>query len=141
MMKSISLLALLFFVTAFNIGCKSEKIDPQLSSLMDEVMAIHDEVMPKTGTINKKRKALKKKLTPMIEDTTQIRNQLLNTILELETAEESMMEWMSEYKSKPSKLEEGVNPMDYYKEEKVKITEVKRKMLQSIENAKVLLDE
>jgi len=141
MIKSIPFLALLFFAISFSIGCKSEKLDPKLSSLMDEVMEIHDEVMPKTGTIHKKRKALRKKLTPMIEDTTQIRNQLLNTILELETAEESMMEWMSAYKNKPSKLKEGVNPMEYYAEEKVKIIEVKRKMLESIENAKALLND
>jgi len=141
MIKSIPYFSVLLLSIVLIIGCKSEKVDPKLSSLMDEVMAIHDEVMPKTGAINKNKKALKKMLTPMIEDTTKLRNQLLDTILELEDAEEGMMDWMANYKSKPSKLKEGVDPMAYYLEEKKKITEVKNKMLSSIENAKVLLNE
>jgi len=141
MTKSISFLAATFLLLSLFISCKSEKVDPQLSALMDEVMAIHDDVMPKTGTIHKKKKALKKMLTPMIEDTTRLRNQLLDTILELETAEDGMMDWMAAYKSKPSKLADGVDPMTYYQAEKIKITEVKEKMLTSIENAKVLLNE
>ena len=54
-------------VLFLSFSCKEEKKAPEGSSQMEEVMAIHDEVMPKMGTIGKLVGDLKAKV-----DTTEM---------------------------------------------------------------------
>jgi hypothetical protein len=105
---------------------------------MDEVMEIHDEVMPKMSDTHRLRKGLKKELKKEIEEVSEVRGQILDNIKALEVADDGMMDWMKNYK-KLRKLEEGVNPMDYYKQEKINIQKVSDDMYSAINNAEKFL--
>ncbi len=126
----------LLFLGLF-ISCKSN-VSPELQSLMDEVMEIHDEVMPKMSDTHRLRKGLKKELKKEIEEVSEVRGQILDNIKALEVADDGMMDWMKNYK-KLRKLEEGVNPMDYYKQEKINIQKVSDDMYSAINNAEKFL--
>ncbi len=127
-----------FTFSAFLITSCGPKADPALQTLMDEVMEIHDEVMPKMGKIHTLKKKLKKHLSAEIENVSPARGKILGTIKTLEQADDGMMNWMAEYK-KLSKLKEDTDPMEYYNAEKGKIQQVSDAMYQAIEDAEVLL--
>ncbi len=80
----------LIFMACNNAQKESEK------KLHDQVMAIHDEVMPKMGEINALKRGLKayKDVVPD-EDTMKVK--LLNTILLLAHTDDRMSDWMKNY--------------------------------------------
>ena len=84
-------------------GCNSKK-DNQ--ALYDEVMKVHDEVMPKMNDIYKLKEELKKEIsdTPgMIEEK---RKAIETAILQLDAASEEMMDWMRNFNPLPDSLGE-----------------------------------
>ena len=102
------------------------------------VMEIHDEVMPKTADIQRLIRALKKHIK---EDTVLDENSsamITASIKQLEEADEAMLSWMSNYKQ-PKKDMPKEEALNYLKEEKEKITEVRSMMLESISVSKILL--
>ena len=115
----------------FMLSCGPKNVAPELQTLMDEVMEIHDAVMPKMSDTHRLRKALKKELKNHIEDVSETRGQILDHFTTLEKVDDGMMDWMKNYK-KLSKLDEGVDAMEYYKSEKVKIQKVSDDMLAAI---------
>lgn len=116
---------------------KEEKEAKIIEQQINEVMAIHDSVMPKTGEIFK----LKKKLSgyeTLVTDSVVIQKIYRSKNLLVE-ADEAMMKWMHEFReADPMLTFEEKNR--YYSEEKKKITEVKIKMLEAIDSAKTLLN-
>jgi len=132
-MKISKALVSLFLLAILILSCKSNA-SPELQNLMDEVMEIHDEVMPKMSDTHRLRKALKKEMKNHIEEVDEKRGVLLEHITALEKADDGMMDWMKDYK-KLSKLSEDIVPMDYYQEEKIKIQKVSDDMLSAIANA------
>ena len=116
----IPLLTLIFSACAF----KSE--NPDIQKMYDEVMFIHDEVMPEMSTIHRLKK--------------QIRNQesldslSLGLIKELEDADEAMMDWMARFK--PDKKADEKDQLAYLLSEKEKISAVSNQMKTIINKAK-----
>lgn len=102
------------------------------STLEKEVMAIHDEVMPRLGELNKDKKGLQSILKNTTDESVKIT--LKNAVTALEKADDGMMEWMAEWKL-PS--EEPARKA-YLEKEMVRITRVKTDMLKSMNNAKLL---
>lgn len=100
----------------------------------DEVMVIHDDVMPKMGDIAKAQKKLRALSVEPVDSV------ILQQLAELETAEEAMWAWMHELKPAPER--EAMAHSDYLKyldEEEEKISEVRDMMLTSISNAESLI--
>ena len=85
-MKSQLLLFLSFFLV---ISCKQEKKVENKTNQMEEVMAIHDEVMPKMGKLAKYTAELKAKI-----DTTEMGQNYEAAMKDLQKANKSMMDWM-----------------------------------------------
>ena len=112
-------------------------------SLKDEVMAIHDEVMPKMGQIIALKSQLSKVLKTLeeaAEPVNEERKKAIQEIIEeLEAADNGMMGWMRAYRPVEEPIDEEARK--YLEAEKVKITKVKNDMLTSIENAQNLLKE
>lgn len=112
-------------------------------SLKDELMVVHDEVMPRMGEIHKLKKQLKKLSSKSIEGTDNSDlEEIRNAIKDLEKADDGMMEWMASFKS-PSKLRGEKSHdeiMNYLKDEKIKIEQVKVDMTKSIEQATKLVE-
>ena len=103
------------------------------AQLEAEVMAIHDEVMPKMGDIHMAKKGLRKVLAATKDSTVQ--SEIIAMINDLESADEGMMTWMADWKvpaQEPEKTE-------YLKKEMEKITKVKNDMLSSLEKAHTYL--
>ncbi|MEQ9424347.1 MAG: hypothetical protein RJQ09_08030 [Cyclobacteriaceae bacterium] len=105
----------------------------------DEVMAVHDEVMPEMGTIRKLQKDIlaKAELISVEDSTGSAQNDLQVLAQELEAANESMMDWMREF-SDPGEDIPHEEAMSYYEDQLKKVTEVKRSMLEAIEKGKAV---
>jgi len=82
-------LILLLIIPMLLGSCKNNEKNEINSSQMKEVMAIHDEVMPKMGTISKLVAALKP-----IADSTSTGIEYQKAMQDLQGAHSSMMDWM-----------------------------------------------
>ena len=139
MKKQIIILASLLMT--FSFSCKDEnKVTANEKSQMEEVMAIHDEVMPKMGTIGK--------LIGQIEDKikeTDAPESLMQAREDLRNSNKAMMDWMmsfgdrfdSEEIMKGKTLSE--EKQKFLDEEEAKIKELRDQMNTSIKNAEELL--
>ena len=116
-------------VLVFCVSC-GNKAENTVIKLNDEVMAIHDEVMPKMTEIHTLRKKLR------LLENAQVDSTIIFAITNLSEADDAMMEWMSAYK-KPK--DNSKTALAYLSNEKMLITEVKVKMLESIQDAHKIL--
>ena len=123
------------FLILVNCG-HSDNLERQKA--FDEMMEIHDEVMPEISTINKLARQLKKKIGLTTNQDSVI--MMKATLKRLEDAEEGMMDWMHEL-DVPGKKIEDAKAIEYMKKEKDKISIVSQKMKKSIESGKSLLGE
>ena len=121
---------LLIFILPFSMGCySSEKKATQ--QLYDEMMKIHDDVMPKMANINKLSKTIEKKLEHLEEGTPQYQS-AKKAMLDLNLADKAMWDWMNQYADNSQKVPKN-ELKNFYKEEKEKIQKVSDSMLFSIE--------
>ncbi|RPG30042.1 MAG: hypothetical protein CBB72_014920 [Muricauda sp. TMED12] len=127
-------------VLFLSFSCKEEKKAPEGSSQMEEVMAIHDEVMPKMGTIGKLVGDLKAKV-----DTTEMGQKYEVAMKDLQDANTAMMDWMKDFGDRFNHEEilEGKElteeKQQWLDEEEEKVKEVKEKINGSIARAEALL--
>ena len=115
---------LLFFAFMSIFSACKEK-----SNLEAEVIAIHDEVMPKMGDMHLARKKLREVLSSTEDES--VKTEILGMISDLENADEGMMQWMNNWKIPESEPEKTA----YLLEEKDKISKVKTDMLSSLKKA------
>ncbi|MDF0715096.1 hypothetical protein PY092_02950 [Muricauda sp. 334s03] len=138
-MKKI-LYTLLCTVLFLGFSCKEEKKTTEESAQMEKVMAIHDEVMPKMGTIGKLVGELKPKV-----DSTEIGQQYEVAMKDLQEANTAMMDWMKEFGDRFNHEEilEGKElseeKQQWLDEEEEKVKVVKEKINGSIARAEALL--
>ncbi len=124
------------------VSCKSEPKKDEGPSQMEEVMAVHDEVMPKMGTISNLIADLKPKV-----DSTAAGKEYLKAIRDLQGAHKSMMDWMRDfgerfdYEEIMNGKELNAEKQGWLQEEDVKVKELKEKINTSIANAERMLAE
>ncbi|MFT6995901.1 MAG: hypothetical protein ACJA1P_002646 [Maribacter sp.] len=138
-MKKVTLLLVIAcLITVFS--CKEEK-KAEDSSQMQQVMAVHDEVMPKMSKLGQ----LVGKLKPMA-DSLGMDSPQGKAMLDLQDANKSMMDWMQgigkrfdadEIMKGKALTEEKQKWLD---EEEEKVNAVKEKINSSIANAEGLLN-
>jgi hypothetical protein len=140
-MKSLIIPFLLMLITLT--GCKNEKTKIADSpTKMQQVMAIHDEVMPKMGTIGKLVEELNSKI-----DTTEQGQKYQKALSDLQDAHSAMMDWMKGFgnrfdseeilKGKPLSDQKK----EWLKEEEEKVKVMRDKVYESIANAEKLLQQ
>lgn len=137
-MKKVTLICTVFafFATA---ACKDEKKD-DTNSQMKEVLAIHDEVMPKISTLGSMVGELSSK-----EDSTEIGLKYKEARKDLQAAHKSMMDWMQGFGNRfdsdeilnGKELSEAKQKWLDEEEEKIKV--LREQVNKSIENAEALL--
>ncbi len=141
-MKNIFTIAIISTAILFA-SCQGK--DPDFVSqdkIKKELLAVHDEVMPKMGEMNEARKKLIKLIkSEAIKDSTSL--EAVNYTIEyLERADEGMMDWMGEFVQpsdmRNSKSHEEI--MAYLNEEKEKIIKVKTDILNSLEAANKIIE-
>ena len=132
-------LALLMICSFIFVACKEEKKETSPSQ-MEQVMAIHDEVMPKMGQLGKLVGQLKPMADSLGTDSPQAK-----AMRDLQDANKSMMDWMQGFgdRFEPEEIMDGKELSDEKKqwlnEEEEKVKEVKEKINSSIANAEALL--
>jgi hypothetical protein len=104
-------------------------------TLYDEVMKIHDEVMPKMNDIYKLKEALKKQMadSPTMIDSR--RKEIEAKITNLETAGENMMQWMREFNPPADSLGKDTQ-REYLEQQLESVQKVKESILFAIEPKK-----
>jgi len=85
----------LLIALAFS-ACNTEQSAQE--KLWDEMMAVHDEVMPKMGDLNRLSRNIRAQLDTVPPIDTLQKLQQLDLLIRLGKAEEGMMVWMNELK-------------------------------------------
>lgn len=105
-------------------------------ALRDEVMAIHDEVMPKMGDFRKLGKQIEI-LSDSLRKADSIDTNRLNDLaargVEIAAAQEGMMAWMRQYN--PEIMQDGTpheEVMSYLEKQKAAIEKVRDQMIQAL---------
>lgn len=117
------LFILLFIVV---LSCQPTKEGTDLGDLKAEVMAIHDEVMPKIGELRRARKDLMLQADSIVESDSSRAFMLNEIAVEIESANESMMEWMRAFEPEFEGTDEEIET--YLEEQKKSIQKVKDDM-------------
>ena len=136
----VRLLSLLLVGSLVIFSCQEAKKDKGLTK-MEEVMAIHDEVMPEMSTISK----LVAELKPLV-DSTAAGQEYDKAMKDLQAAYKSMMDWMGGFGDRfdHAEIMEGKalseEKQKWLLEEEVKAKAMRDQILTSIARAKELLE-
>ncbi len=131
---------LLAFVASSMIGisCSSSgsKQEDKQKKLIEEVMAVHDEVMPKMDTVMTLKSSLDSALKVSSPDDSV---KIVALSAALDSADVKMSVWMEEYRPESVKGKDDSTVVKYLENEKLRITLVKEITEKSIENATAFL--
>lgn len=142
-MKNYSVFIITVFAILIHTSCNQlSKEEQEFDIKMQEVIAVHDEVMPKMGEIGSLIKELESKI-----DTTSQGRQFVLAQKNLKDSYNFMMEWMGDFSNKfphgekitAEDKEKFDLKMKTLLEEKVEIDQLKVQMNSSISKAKELL--
>ena len=129
----------LFFVCAVLSGCGNENKELE-TKLNEEVMAVHNDVMPKMGELNRIKRQLKSFKETVPDENAALKDSLINTILLLSKSEDMMSDWMANYKY-PNPAAKHEDLVIYLKAQKDSIKQVSDAMYMSLAIAKEFLKE
>lgn len=97
MMKRGFLLLLAFgFMLSFT-ACDNKDKEAE-TKLNQEIMKIHDEVMPKMSELNRMKRQVGAYKDAVPDDNAEMKDSLINAILLLAKTEDAMNDWMGSYK-------------------------------------------
>jgi hypothetical protein len=139
---------LFFILLIISWGCKEkshnhdEMDNPEAADAVDisenqmlynEVMKIHDEVMPKLEDIYKKKEALKNKIASTPNMAEAERKQIEARIAQLDSASESMMDWMHDFNPLPDSTGEE-KAREYLENQIEKVKTVRENILNALKD-------
>lgn len=104
------------------------------TALYDQVMEIHDELMPKMEEIYTLKKELQEEIAKTPEIIAEKKQELEKTILYLDSANNAMMDWMHKFNPLPDSVDQEA-AREYLETEMEKIRKVKDIMAEAIEKA------
>lgn len=102
--------------------------------LYEEVMNVHNEVMPKMDDIHRKKEELKNKIANTPDMSPEKKMAIDATVAKLDSAGESMMAWMRQFNPVPDSAGEEKARM-YLEGEMVKVKKVRENILQALKEA------
>lgn len=152
LMKSLPLIVLLgiFFIQSCtksgdhsnmnHDGNQTQEEGPN-QALYNQMMDIHDEVMPKMDDIMKLKRALQDEIANTPEMVAERKQELENVIYTLDSANNSMMNWMHrihEFDPLADSVDQE-KAREYLESEMEEIKKVKELMSESIEKAKTVV--
>ena len=126
-MKIVSKILFIAVVGLLTNCAKTEKTE---KPLYDQVMDIHDEVMPKMGDLHKAKKQLQDSLASATALTEDQRKEIEGIILTLDSASNSMMNWMHEFNPPEASNKEAFNK--YMESELVKVKKMKEDVMRAL---------
>ena len=135
MRKSFALL--LIACISLDIGCsresKEKQEDDPNKNLYNQVMDIHDEVMPNMDELYTLKRQLQKKIENSPDLVENKRQQLETTILLIDSASRGMMKWMNDFSPEDYSSYEL---HDYLESEMKRVKQVKEAMLDALEKGR-----
>jgi hypothetical protein len=120
---------LIFFSIALLTACEKSNQD-----LYDEVMQVHDEVMPKMEDLYKAKVELKARTLDSPDIPESEKKAINDRIAQLDSASEGMMVWMRQFNPLPDSLGED-KARAYLEGEKQKVQKVKEDILRALKDA------
>lgn len=140
-MQKVSIL-LLLPVLVWIIGCGPAEKEVAEQKAWDYMMSIHDEVMPRMSEIN----SLAKSVQSITADSTTsmaVKAEGEKQLEALSEADNAMWDWMYALKQLPELRSSGNHEetMKYLGRETVRIADVKTRMLRSIEDARIFVNQ
>ena len=111
-------------------ACKSEDKESE-TNLNQEIMKIHDEVMPKMGDLNRMKRQLNAYKDEVPDDNAAMKDSLINAILVLSKTEDNMNDWMASYKY-PNPEMKHEEMMKYLKGQQDTIKQINNDVFMSI---------
>jgi hypothetical protein len=102
--------------------------------LYNEVMKIHDEVMPRLEDIYRKKESLKNQIANTPSMPEEKKKTIDAAIAKLDSASEGMMDWMHDFEPLPDSVGEE-KAREYLESEMEKIKKVRSNILQALEEA------
>ena len=128
-MKSVLKIMFIVLVASLLACQKAEK------PLYDQVMDIHDEVMPKMNDLYKLRKQLQDSIANTADIPEEEKMEMEQTILQLDSASNSMMVWMREFNPPDQKDKDAFQK--YMESELVKVKKMREDVMWALDKAKV----
>lgn len=110
-----------------------EEVGPN-QALYDEVMKVHDEVMPKMGDLYKLKKDLEAKVAAAPTMAEEKKKSIEAVIAKLDSADQGMRDWMHHFNPIPDSLGEE-KAREYLEDEMEKVKKVKADILEAMEEA------
>ncbi len=104
-------------------------------ALYDQVMDVHNEVMPKSDQLYQLKKELQDKIAQTPALSQDKKKQLHQIISELDSADRSMMDWMHKFKPLPDSANQE-SAREYLENEMEKIKKVRDLINGSLQKAK-----
>ncbi len=141
-MKVSKMLTVAALAAATLSACTNPK-EQEKKQLEEKVMAVHDEVMPKMGTIRNLQNTLKGMVATEMEDTASIDSAMI-TMAEthqqaLEDAHNAMMDWMAAY-NPPTAEQTAEDAVNYLQEQEVSVNEMATQMKTAISEATAFVE-
>ena len=112
----------------------SSESDSPNEALYNQVMDVHDEVMPKMEDIYKLKKDLQEQIATTPDMVVERKQQLEAMISNLDSANNAMMDWMHKFNPLPDSVDQE-KAREYLESEIERIKKVKELMNESIEKA------
>lgn len=133
-------LLILLAMATIVLACNSDKKEQQ--ALFDEVMLVHDEVMPKMGSLRALATELTQKADSLAMDSLNDHSSRINDMRSLaknlKDANEGMMEWMRQFEQTEEGTPHG-EVMKYLGEQRKSVQKVRDDMLNSQSEAEKYL--
>lgn len=107
-------------------------------ALYDEVMKVHNEVMPKLDDIHKLKEKLNDKIAVTPDMPEEKKKEIEEILMELDEADRGMWVWMRKFEPIPDSEGED-KAREYLENEMENVKKVKKDILQAIEKAEAVL--
>ncbi len=116
-------------------------IDSTQPPLFNEIMAVHDEIMPQMSTIEILKQELRMRLDSIDASNTksEFRSQFRHALAELNRADNMMSDWMNNFKENYDTIKVDAVRTNFLESERAKIEGVKATMKESIDVAKLTI--
>ncbi|MBK5280123.1 MAG: hypothetical protein JJE09_14795 [Bacteroidia bacterium] len=109
--------------------------DSPNEALYNQAMEVHDEVMPRMNDIYKLKKDLQEQIANTPDMVVERKNQLVQIISNLDSANDAMMDWMHKFNPLPDSVEQE-QAREYLEGEIERVKKVRTLVNESIEKAK-----
>jgi hypothetical protein len=123
-----SMVKMMVIVLLGTLACCGQKEKP----LYDQVLEIHDEVMPKMSELYKMKKSLQDSIAKTPGMSGEVKIKLEQKILQVDSASESMMVWMREFNPPEQKDKKAFEK--YMETELVKVKKMRDRVMMVLDS-------